>query len=135
MVIGLVSTIAYALLYLGMRSPFGAGLANAAALALTAVANTQANRRFTFGVRGRAGLLRQHAAGAAVFLVTLGLTSTALALLQALDSHPSRTVELAVLVVAGICATVTRYIGLRTWVFAKARQRRQQSPQEVLNHV
>ena len=38
--------------------------ANALALALTAVANTQANRRFTFGVRGRAGLLRQHAAGA-----------------------------------------------------------------------
>ena len=39
--------------------------ANALALALTAVANTQANRRLTFGVRGREGLLRQHAHGRA----------------------------------------------------------------------
>ena len=39
--------------------------ANASALALTAVGNTAANRRFTFGVRGRAGLVRQHAHGRA----------------------------------------------------------------------
>ncbi|MBV8990301.1 MAG: GtrA family protein, partial [Solirubrobacterales bacterium] len=62
--IGVLSTIAYAMLYLILRAPLGANGANALALALTAVANTQANRRFTFGVRGRAGLLRQHAAGA-----------------------------------------------------------------------
>ena len=39
--------------------------ANAAALALTAVGNTAANRRLTFGVRGREGLVRQHVRGGA----------------------------------------------------------------------
>ena len=54
--VGVASTIAYALLYLALRGSLGAGGANAVALALTAVANTAANRRLTFGVRGRAGL-------------------------------------------------------------------------------
>jgi glycosyltransferase involved in cell wall biosynthesis len=132
--IGFCSTIAYALLYLAMRTPLGQGVANAAALALTAVANTHANRRFTFGLRGRRGLLRQHAAGAVVYAVTLALTSAALALLQHFDPHPARAVELAVLVLAGVGATVTRYIGLRTWVFSKSRNRRQPA-QEALNNV
>jgi putative flippase GtrA len=132
--IGLISTFAYALLYLGMRPPLGQGAANAAALGMTAVANTHANRHFTFGLRGREGLLRQHAAGAIVFAVTLALTSAALAVLQHFDRHPARPVELTVLVLAGVGATVTRYIGLRTWVFAKSRNRRQ-SAKEALNHV
>src|SRR4051794_7562972 len=41
--IGVVSTLAYALLYLALRGPSGPGVANAVALAVTAVANTQAN--------------------------------------------------------------------------------------------
>ena len=54
--VGVCSTLAYALLYLAAarRRSAPAG-ANALALAVTAVANTQANRRFTFGVRGRDG--------------------------------------------------------------------------------
>ena len=65
--VGVLSTLAYALLFLLLRGPLGAAGANVAALALTAVGNTAANRRLTFGVRGRAGLLRQHLAGALVF--------------------------------------------------------------------
>ena len=38
--------------------------ANAVALVATAVANTAANRRFTFGVQGRAGLTGDHIGGA-----------------------------------------------------------------------
>ena len=45
--------------------------ANALALAITAVGNTAANRRLTFGMRGRAGLVRQHALGAVVYVLTL----------------------------------------------------------------
>jgi glycosyltransferase involved in cell wall biosynthesis len=115
--VGAVSTLAYALLYLLVRGPLAAGAANALALAVTAVANTAANRRLTFGVRGRRRLLRQHALGAIVFFITLGLTSGALAVLHALVPHPARLVEAAVLVVASACATVTRYVGLRSWVF------------------
>jgi glycosyltransferase involved in cell wall biosynthesis len=119
--VGVLSTIAYALLYLLLHGALGAAGANAAALAITAVANTAANRRLTFGVRGREGLVRHHARGAVVYVLTLGLTSLALASLHRLDAAPSRTVELAVLMVAGAAATFTRYIALRTWVFARAR--------------
>src|SRR4051794_3951088 len=81
--VGVVSTIAYALLFLAMReSGIGAGAANAVALALIAVANTAANRRLTFGVMGRRGLVGQHAAGAVVYAITLGLTAGALGVLH-----------------------------------------------------
>jgi glycosyltransferase involved in cell wall biosynthesis len=124
MAIGMASTITYALLYLWLRGPLGAGGANAFALAVTAVANTQANRRYTFRIRGRSGLLRQHAAGALVYLIALGLTDGALRVLRGLDPHPSRWLEVTVLVVAGTLATFTRYAALRTWVFARRGHRR-----------
>jgi putative flippase GtrA len=119
--IGIVSTLAYALLYLLLRGQLGAAGANALALALTAVANTQANRRFTFRIRGRAGLVRQHAAGAMVYLIALGLTAGALDVLNRLDHRPSHLLEVSVLVVATTVATVTRYVALRSWVFARRR--------------
>jgi putative flippase GtrA len=117
--VGIASTLAYALLYLILRGAMTAGPANAVALAATAVANTAANRRLTFGVVGRRGLVRQHALGAIVFFITLGLTTGALAVLHALLPRPSTLVEAAVLMVASACATVTRYVGLRSWVFAR----------------
>jgi putative flippase GtrA len=122
MSIGAASTLAYAVLYLLLRAPLGAGGANAVALALTAVANTQANRRFTFQIRGRAGLLRQHVAGGLVYLIALGLTAGALDVLTAVHPHPSRLLEVAVLVAATMVATVTRYVALRSWVFARRRR-------------
>jgi putative flippase GtrA len=115
--IGVLSTLAYALLFVVLRGAVGAGAANALALALTAVANTQANRRFTFGLRGNERLLRQHAAGAIVYVLALAVTSAALLTLHALDAHPSRLAEVALLVTAGVTATATRYLGLRFWVF------------------
>jgi len=118
--VGVLSTIAYAVLYLLFRGGLGAAGANVVALAITAVGNTQANRWWTFGLRGREGLLRQHAMGALVFVLTLALTSGALAVLELVDPSPGRLVELSVLVAASICATVTRYVALRTWVFAGA---------------
>jgi putative flippase GtrA len=122
--VGVLSTIAYALLYLALHGALGAGGANAAALAITAVGNTAANRRLTFGVRGRDGLARHHARGALVYVLTLGLTTLALASLHRIDGSPPRLVELAVLLVAGAAATLTRYVALRTWVFAARRRSR-----------
>jgi putative flippase GtrA len=121
MAVGVASTSAYAVLYLALRGSLGASGANAVALALTAVANTADNRRVTFHVRGRAGLLRQHALGAVVFFLTLGLTTGALGVLHGLAAHPPRELELAVLIAASAAATVTRYVALRTWVFARRR--------------
>jgi putative flippase GtrA len=125
--VGVASTIAYALAFLAVRGPLGPAAANALALAVTAVANTQANRWLTFGLRGRENLVRQHAMGAAVYVLTLGLTSGALLVMHALDAHPSRVAELAVLIVASACATVTRFVALRSWVFAR-RARRSLTP-------
>jgi putative flippase GtrA len=119
MLVGAASTVAYAVLYLLLRGPLGAGGANAAALALTAVANTAANRWLTFGLRGRRGLVRQHLLGALVFVITLGLTSGALAVLHGVAPDPARPVELAVLIGASTAATITRFVALRSWVFAR----------------
>ena len=121
--IGVVSTLAYAGLYLLLRAWLTPGVSNALALAATAVANTQANRHFTFGVRGRAGLLRQHAAGALVYLLALALTGGALDVLQTVDPHPARPLEVTVLVLASALATVSRYVVLKTWVFARRARR------------
>ncbi|UUY03239.1 GtrA family protein [Svornostia abyssi] len=117
--IGVVSTIAYALLFLLLRGPVGPAWANGLALAITAVGNTQANRHFTFGIRGSEDLARHHAGGAVVFVLTLGLTSIALAVMHGIDANPPRAIELGVLIAASVAATVSRFIALRTWVFAK----------------
>jgi putative flippase GtrA len=115
--IGVCSTLAYALLFAVLAHPLGDAPASAAALALTAVANTAANRRLTFGVRGRAGLARQHAAAFGVFLIALGLTNGALILLHRLATRPPRMLEVSVLVLANLGATLTRYVALAGWVF------------------
>jgi putative flippase GtrA len=129
--VGIVSTVAYALLLLALMMPLGSEAV--VALAVTAVANTAANRRVTFGVRGREGLLAQHAAGALVFAIALGLTSAALAVLHGLDPRAPHTLELVVLVAATLGATVARYVALRSCVFR--RDRRALSPPDQPNRA
>ena len=120
--IGVLSTAAYAFLYVLFHNALGAQGANAAALAVTAVGDTAANRRWTFGVRGRERLARDHLGGTVVFFLTLALTAGALTVLHGLDAHPTRALELGVLVAATLCATATRYVALRHWVFARTRE-------------
>ena len=117
--IGVVSTLAYALLFLVLAGAVGSAVASAVALALTAIGNTAANRRLTFGIRGRDGLARQQAAGFLVFVLALGLTNGALSVLHDLDAHAPRLLEAAVLVLATLAATVTRYVALSSWVFRR----------------
>lgn len=87
---------------------------------MTAVANTAANRRLTFRVRGNDGAWRHQAQGLVVFAVGLGLTSGSLALLHAL-SEPPTVLELGVLVAANLVATGVRFLLMRIWVFRAAR--------------
>jgi len=114
--IGAASTLAYLLLFLVLRGPAGPQAANALALVLTAVGNTAANRRWTFGVRGRDGAVRSQAQGLVVLAAALALTSGALSALHALV-EPHRLLELVVLVAANLGATVLRFVALRGWVF------------------
>lgn len=115
--VGVASTVAYLVLYLLLRLGMGAQAANAVALLVTAVANTAANRRMTFRVRGRAGWLRHQAEGLVVFGLGLALTAGALWVLHAADPEPGRRLEVAVLVAANAAATLTRFVLLRSWVF------------------
>jgi glycosyltransferase involved in cell wall biosynthesis len=122
--LGVASTVAYALLYVLLRDPVGAAGANALALALTGVANTQANRHLTFGVRGRRRLWQHHARGAIVFLAALAVTSGALTVMHAIDARPARAVEVGVMAVASAVTSVARFIALKAWVFADPRRYR-----------
>ena len=88
--VGVASTVLYLLLFVALRGAVAPLAANAAALALSAVFNTAANRRFTFGRRGREGLATHHVQGLAVFGVCLGLTTLALAGLGALAPGASQ---------------------------------------------
>ncbi|MDQ3790997.1 MAG: bifunctional glycosyltransferase family 2/GtrA family protein [Actinomycetota bacterium] len=118
--VGVVSTVAYLVLYSLLRTGLGAQSANFVALGVTAIGNTAANRRYTFGVRGRAGVARHQFEGLIVFCLGLGLTSGSLAVLHGLTA-PGRGLELAVLVVANLAATVLRFLLLRGWVFHPRR--------------
>ncbi|MFD6717718.1 glycosyl transferase [Micromonospora sp. TSRI0369] len=110
--VGVASTLAYLLLFLLARGPLGAQPANLLALLLTAVANTAANRRLTFGVSGRRHAGRHHLQGLLAFALGLALTSGSLATLHA-TTTPARLLELTVLVVANLAATALRFLLLR----------------------
>ncbi|MGK5680672.1 glycosyltransferase [Actinoplanes sp. URMC 104] len=118
--VGVASTLAYLALYALLRLGAGPQWANFIALLVTAVANTAANRRLTFGVRGTDNAWRHQAQGLIVFGIGLALTSGSLALLDALHSAPAKPVELAVLVIANLLATAVRFLLLRIWVFRPA---------------
>jgi putative flippase GtrA len=111
--IGAASTLAYVALYAFIRQVAPPALANGAALAITAVGNTAANRRLTFAVRGGRGLARDHAAGLIALAVALAISSASLAALDIVSPRPGRFSEIAVLVAANAVATLARFLLLR----------------------
>ena len=117
--IGVASTLAYLALFLLLRGPFGAQGANLTALLLTAVVNTAANRRLTFGVRGTTDRFRHQLQGLVVLAIGLALTSSALWLLHTAAPDTSRTVEVLALVAANVAATLVRFLLFRSWVFPR----------------
>ena len=120
-VVGVLSTLAYLALFLLLRGPLGAQWANAVALLLTAVGNTALNRRHTFGVRGRTDRVRHQLQGLVVLGVGLALTAGSLAVLHALAPDAGRALEVTVLVLANLGATLLRFLLFRSWVFSSAR--------------
>ena len=120
--IGVASTIAYLALFLVLRPELGAQGANVLALLATAIANTAANRRLTFGVRGNRHAARSQVEGLVVFGIGLALTSGSLAALHRWDADAARGLELGVLVTANLMSTVVRFLLFRAWVFHPRRQ-------------
>ncbi|WP_442545076.1 glycosyltransferase [Arthrobacter sp. KN11-1C] len=126
-IVGAFSTLAFALLYLLFQGPFGPQQGNFLALLLTAIANTAANRRFTFRIHGPERQFTQQFQGLVVFLVAWGITSSSLLLLHAIHPDASPSTELLVLTSANIFATLVRFALLRIWVFRVRRSEERRS--------
>ncbi|MEU8900733.1 bifunctional glycosyltransferase family 2/GtrA family protein [Nocardia sp. NPDC048505] len=114
--VGVLSTLAYLLLYLALQPLVGPQAANLLALGSTAIGNTAANRAFTFGVHGSAGALTHQFQGLVIFGIGLVLTSGSLFALHHWAAGAPIALELTVLVLANLLATAVRFVGLR-WVF------------------
>lgn len=121
--IGVASTLAYLVLFFLCRNLMDPQLANLLALLTTAVANTAANRRFTFGIAGGSDAARHHFEGLLVFGIGLALTSGALAFVHE-STTPDRWLELVTVTAANLAATAVKFLLFRLWVF-----RRRQSPE------
>jgi putative flippase GtrA len=122
--VGVASTAAFTLLYLGLRGiGISAQAANAISQFLTAVGNTAANRRVTFGIRGSADVGWHYVQGLIAFGAGLVVTSGALAALHAVSARPARIIEVIVLVTATLVATLVRFALYKTWVFRPRRHR------------
>jgi putative flippase GtrA len=121
-VIGVGSTIAYLGLYLLLRGTMPAQAANLISLLLTAVANTAANRRLTFGISGRPNAARHQFKGLLTFGIGLALTAGALAVLDAGSPRHGRGTEIVVLFGANLVAAVLRFALYRTWVFGRSKR-------------
>ena len=117
--VGITSTIAYVLIYLALRDFLPAWTANTTALIVTAVANTAANRRFTFGVRGREGLAGDYVAGLAAFLLALVLTTATSEIMRSVAPHAAPLLEALVLTAANLVATMCRYRLFRGWMASR----------------
>ncbi|HET6740364.1 MAG TPA: bifunctional glycosyltransferase family 2/GtrA family protein [Kribbella sp.] len=115
--IGVLSTAAYALLYLVLRQGMPAQVANLLALLITAIGNTALNRRITFGVTGVQGRWRHQLRGLVTFGIGWSLTAASLWLLHTAVTTPHQAVEVAVLTIANLAATVVRFSLFQTWVF------------------
>jgi putative flippase GtrA len=117
--VGVLSTIAYVLLFVWLRQDLPAQAANLVALLVTAVVNTAANARITFGMGDDVRGWRHHARGLGVFAIALGLTSGSLAALHAFAPAAGVAAETVVLLVANAVATVARFLLYRSWVFPR----------------
>lgn len=124
-VIGLASTAVHLGGFVVLRHAIGSPqTANTVALLVAAVANTWANRRWTFGIRGREGAARHQVQGLLVFALTLGMTSGGLALLAALAPGSPTWVETGVVAVTTVAATAVKFLAMRWWVFAPTQSSR-----------
>jgi putative flippase GtrA len=122
--IGVLSTAAYSGLYWLLRPAVSPAAANVMALLVTAAANTAANRRFTFGVRGRNGAAGDQLGGLLALGVALLTTNVSIAALRLIAPQASRVTELVVLAAANAISTLARFVLLRALIFGRQPQRR-----------
>jgi putative flippase GtrA len=106
--VGAVSTLSFAVLFALLYGSFGSVGADVVALALCALGNLAANRRFTFADRGRPGRRDYYARGLTSALLPVALTLAALATTSAAGVGRLGA-DLAAITVANLSATAVRY--------------------------
>ncbi len=116
--IGVVSTFAFAGLFAVAASPLGRFGADIVALGACTIANTAANRRLTFAMRGRAGAVRHQARGLVVAVAPLAVNLITFAALMATGVSSLLAVT-AALTLATASAGLLRFQLLQRWVFAR----------------
>lgn len=119
--IGVIMTLIYLALYDLFSDPLGAQAANVVAWLATAIGDTAANRRLTFGVTGRAGATRAQVQGLMVFGTGMAITSGSLLALSTWVTDPGELAQLATLAGANVVAGVLRFALLSRWVFRPRR--------------
>jgi len=122
-VVGVLSTLAQILLYVGARTVMPALAANALSLFATTIVNTAANRRFTFGLAGSGHAVRQQLDAGVAFGISLALSSAGLVGLLVVAPNATRGTELSTVVSCNLAATLIRFLVMRAWVFNPRRQR------------
>ncbi len=117
--IGVLSWVLQLGLFASLRHTVSssAQVANVVSLVLATLANTWANRRWTFGIRGRSGWRRHQLSGLAIVGVTLALTSGALELLRAIVPAAPTWLETGAVGVATALATAAKFGVMRGIVF------------------
>lgn len=117
-VAGIVTTGVHAGIFLALRDALDPIAANLTATILTTIANTEFNRRVTFGGDSRS---------ASRWLISVGLTVTyyatystaSLFLLHVFVDHPTAAQQTATIVTAAILGGIARFLLLRGWVFTR----------------
>jgi putative flippase GtrA len=112
--VGAISTIVSLVLFLILRGDVGAVAANLIAVGATAIGNTWANRRYTFGYRDSSGRSQHYVGGVAIALGGLALTSLVLTAVN------GSVAQVLVLLTSWALVTVARFALLRHWVFRGA---------------
>jgi putative flippase GtrA len=106
--VGAVSTVTFAVLFALLYHPVGAAAADVLALALCALGNLAANRRFTFTDGGPAGRRDYYARGLTLCLLPLATTLAALAATSTAGVSGLGP-DLAVITAANLSASAVRF--------------------------
>jgi glycosyltransferase involved in cell wall biosynthesis len=125
--VGVVSTLAYLVLFTLFRGPIGALAANVVALGLCTGANLAANGRFTFAARRPVGHRAVAVGGLTLLATSVVATSAALVVVHELG-FSTLSAEAIGLVVGNCLAAGARLAILRSWIFRSSVQRETDSP-------
>jgi putative flippase GtrA len=114
--VGAISTLGYLFLFIAWRPLAGALGANALALAICTIFNLAVHRELARSMHGPSPRGRFAGVAAALFALSLALTSLGLVVVQQLDGS-SLGFDLLAVTAANAVASVLRFAVLRAWVF------------------